>query len=28
VLLSYQAEAGGITPDRFISDLLQRVPVA
>ena len=28
VLLSYQAEAGGVTPDGFISELLQRVPVA
>ena len=28
VLLSYQAEASGVTSDRFITDLLQRVPVA
>jgi MoxR-like ATPase len=28
VLLSFEAEAEGISPDRFIAELLQRVPVA
>jgi len=28
ILLSYQAEAAGVTPDRVIDDLLSRVPVA
>jgi len=27
VLLSYEAEADGLTPDQFISELLTRVPV-
>lgn len=27
VLLSYQAEAEGVTPDRFIQELIQRIPV-
>ena len=27
VLVSYEAEAEGVTPDRFVSDLLARVPM-
>jgi MoxR-like ATPase len=27
IILSYEAEADGVTPDRFISDLIQRIPV-
>jgi MoxR-like ATPase len=27
IILSYEAEADGITADRFISDLIQRIPV-
>jgi MoxR-like ATPase len=26
VLLTYEAEAEGLTPDRFVGDLLGRVP--
>jgi len=27
IILNYEAEAEGVTPDRFITELLARVPV-